>query len=224
MRKRFIKIYCCVITVALIAAAVWGILAKGTYTDVTSEENYLDEFMVAEMSEASCAIACEDMYSTLNDSPIIIQVTEAGEIEHLFNQSQQPVIVSKVFRGEGINEGDEIYLTSDRWSIILNDSLRSLERGFVNVLKEGATYLAFISTKVAESNDKPVYMLSEVENVAPVFCYEDSQNVIISVPLDNTYVPYKEVQNNEFFVTSQESLDMILALKAEFIQKYPMSE
>lgn len=224
MRKRFIKLYCCVIAFAVIAAAAWGISAKGTYTDVTSEDNYLDEFMVAEMSEASCAIACEDMYSTLDDSPIIIQVTDAGEIEHLFNQSQQPVTVSKVFKGSGINEGDEIYLTSDRWRIIYNDSLHSIERGFVNILKEGMSYLVFISAKVAESNDKPVYMLSDVENVAPVFCYEDVQNVIIPVPLENTYVPYKEVQNNEFFVTSQESLDMILALKNEFVQKYPMSE
>lgn len=65
---------------------------------------------------------------------------------------------------------------------------------------------------------------SSVSIVAPVFCYEDSQNVILPVPSGNTYVPYKEVQGNEFFVTSQESLDMILALKDEFIQKYPMSE
>ena len=70
----------------------------------------------------------------------------------------------------------------------------------------------------------PVYSLNSVSIVAPVFCYEYSQNVILPVPSGNTYVPYKEVQGNEFFVTSQESLDMILALKDEFIQKYPMSE
>ena len=84
--------------------------------------------------------------------------------------------------------------------------------------------MAFISAKVAESNGRPVYMLSDVENVAPVFCYEDAQNVIVPVPLGNTYVQYSDVRDNEFFVTSQESLDMILGLKDEFIQKYPISK
>ena len=228
MRKRLIKIYCCAIALAVIAAAAWGISARGSYTDVTSEAGYLDGFVVAEMSEASCAVACEDMYASLDDSPVIVQVTCTGDIEHLFAASQQSVVVDKVFKGEGLSEGDEIYLTSSRWRVIYRDSymdsLHAIERGFVNILKQDEKYLAFISAKVAESDGRPVYMLSDVENVAPVFCYEDAQNVIAPVPLGNTYVPYSDVRDNEFFVTSQESLDMILGLKDEFIQKYPISK
>ena len=48
--------------------------------------------------------------------------------------------------------------------------------------------------------------------------------MIVPVPLGNTYVPYSDVRDNEFFVTSQESLDMILGLKDEYIQKYPISK
>ena len=224
MRKRVIKIYCCVIAVAVIAAAAWGISAKGTHTDWSGEENYLDSFDVAEMLETTCVRACESMRENLDDSPVIAQVTFTGDVEHLFHVSRQPVTVSKVFKGEALSEGDEIYLTSSSWRLLVNSSFRAIERGYVNIMKPGAEYLVFITEQVGESNDVPVYSLNSVSIVAPVFCYEDSQNVILPVPSGNTYVPYKEVQGNEFFVTSQESLDMILALKDEFIQKYPMSE
>lgn len=224
MRKHFIKIYCCVIAVAVMAAAAWGISAKESYTDWPSEENYLDSFDVAEMLETTCARSCESMRENLDDSPIIAQVTCTGDVEHLFYASQQPVTVSKVFKGENLSEGDEIYLTSSSWCLLVENNFHAIERGYVNIMKSGAEYLVFVTEQVGESNDVPVYSLNSVSIVAPVFCYEDIQNVIIPVPIENTYVPYKEVQNNEFFVTSQESLDMILALKNEFVQKYPMSE
>lgn len=224
MRKHFIKIYCCVIAVAVIATAAWGISAKESYTDWPSEENYLDSFDVAEMLETTCVRACESMRENLDDSPIIAQVTCTGDVEHLFYASQQPVTVSKVFKGENLSEGDEIYLTSSSWCLLVENNFHAIERGYVNIMKSGAEYLVFVTEQVGESNDVPVYSLNSVSIVAPVFCYEDVQNVIIPVPIENTYVPYKEVQNNEFFVTSQESLDMILALKNEFVQKYPMSE
>ena len=224
MRKHFIKIYCCVIAVAVIATAAWGISAKESYTDWPSEENYLDSFDVAEMLETTCVRSCESMRENLDDSPIIAQVTCTGDVEHLFYASQQPVTVSKVFKGENLSEGDEIYLTSSSWCLLVENNFHAIERGYVNIMKSGAEYLVFVTEQVGESNDVPVYSLNSVSIVAPVFCYEDSQNVILPVPSGNTYVPYKEVQDNEFFVTSQESLDMILALKDEFIRKYPMSE
>ena len=224
MRKRFVRIYCCVIAIAVIAAAAWGISAKGSYTDWSSEENYLDNFDVAEMLDTTCATSCESMRANLDDSPIIAQVKCTGDIEHLFYISQQPVTISKIFKGDGLSKGNEIYLASNSWCLLVEQNFRAIERGYVNVMKPGSEYLVFISQQVGDSNGTPVYLLNHVSIVAPVFSYEDVQNVIIPVPSDNTYVPYKEVQNNEFFVTSHESLDMILALKKEFIQKYPMSE
>lgn len=228
MRKRFRIIYCCVIALAVIATAAWGISERGTYTDVTSDENYLDNFVVAEMVDTTCAMSCEIMRESLDDSPIIAQVTCTGDVEHLFYASQQPVTISKVFKGEGLREGNEIYLTSRRWRLLVQEDFRAIERGFVNVMKPGAEYLVFITEQVGASCGLPVYSLDEVSSTmtmfAPVFCYEDSQNVVIPVPQDNTYVPYSEVKNNEFFVTSQEGMDIILALKAELIGKYPMSE
>ena len=169
MRKRVIKIYCCVIAVAVIAAAAWGISAKGTHTDWSGEENYLDSFDVAEMLETTCVRACESMRENLDDSPVIAQVTFTGDIEHLFYVSRQPVTVSKVFRGEALSEGYEIYLTSSSWRLLVNSSFRAIERGYVNIMKPGAEYLVFITEQVGESNDVPVYSLNSVSIVAPCF-------------------------------------------------------
>lgn len=212
------------IAVAVIAAAAWGISAKASYTDWSGEENYLDSFDVAEMLETTCVRACESMRENLDASPVIAQVTCTRDVEHLFYVSRQPVTVSKVFKGEALSEGDEIYLTSSSWRLLVVNSFRAIERGYVNIMKPGGGISGVYHGASGRSNDVPVYSLNSVSIVAPVFCYEDSQNVILPVPSGNTYVPYKEVQGNEFFVTSQESLDMILALKDEFIQKYPMSE
>ena len=169
MRKRVIKIYCCVIAVAVIAAAAWGISAKASYTDWSAEENYLDSFDVAEMLETTCVRACESMRENLDASPAIAQVTCTGDVEHLFHVSRQPVTVSKVFRGEALSEGYEIYLTSSSWRLLVNSSFRAIERGYVNIMKPGAEYLVFITEQVGESNDVPVYSLNSVSIVAPCF-------------------------------------------------------
>ena len=169
MRKRVIKIYCCVIAVAVIAAAAWGISAKASYTDWSGEENYLDSFDVAEMLETTCVRACESMRENLDASPVIAQMTCTGDVEHLFHVSRQPVTVSKVFKGEALSEGDEIYLTSSSWRLLVNSSFRAIERGYVNIMKPGAEYLVFITEQVGESNDVPVYSLNSVSIVAPCF-------------------------------------------------------
>jgi hypothetical protein len=60
--------------------------------------------------------------------------------------------------------------------------------------------------------------------IAPVFCYEEHQNVIIPTSGDSTYVPYKEVMDNEFFVTSEETLQVMNALKNQMLSLYPRDE
>ena len=138
------------IAVAVIAAAAWGISAKASYTDWSGEENYLDSFDVAEMLETTCVRACESMRENLDASPVIAQVTFTGDVEHLFHVSRQPVTVSKVFRGEALSEGDEIYLTSS-WRLLVNSSFRAIERGYVNIMKPGAEYLVFITEQAGEA-------------------------------------------------------------------------
>lgn len=65
-----------------------------------------------------------------------------------------------------------------------------------------------------------VYDDSRVSTV-PVFCYEERQNVVIPLTENPTYVPYKDVKGNEFFVTSEEGLKMLEESKARLLSLYP---
>mgnify|MGYP007025194961 FL=1 len=56
----------------------------------------------------------------------------------------------------------------------------------------------------------------------PVFCYEDIENKIVPVGEENTYVPYKDVKENEFFCTSEEGMKAWQDLKKNMLDRYPI--
>lgn len=57
--------------------------------------------------------------------------------------------------------------------------------------------------------------------IVPVFCYEKCQNAVILITGDTTYVSYKDVADNEFFVASEGALQMVENLKEQMLQLYP---
>ena len=216
----------CFILITLMCCVALGIYSKTTYTNITSKDNYLDDFLVAEIIEEVSANTCEGLMNTLPTAPIIVSVSPIDNIEHLFGQSQQRVKIVKVFKGNELCEGDEIYITSDRWSVIIRDNSKKIERGFVNILKRGENYLAFLDTMLPQrEEDTPVYKLYNSTRISPVFCYNSLENTLIAPnSSDTTYVNYYLVSNNEFFATSQESLEPILQLKKYMIERYPLKE
>ena len=54
-----------------------------------------------------------------------------------------------------------------------------------------------------------------------VFCYEERQSVIMPTSGDSTYVLYKDVMDNEFFSSLEETLQMMEALKSQMLSLYP---
>ena len=56
--------------------------------------------------------------------------------------------------------------------------------------------------------------------IAPVFCYEERQNMVIPLLDETTYVPYKDVMDNKFFVTSEEALRIMTSLKDQMTALY----
>lgn len=92
------------------------------------------------------------------------------------------------------------------------------------MLEAGTEYLVFVEDVLEDlRGDLPalkVYDDGRVSTV-PVFCYEERQNVVIPLTEDPTYVPYKGVKGNEFFVTSEEGLKMLEESKARLLSLYP---
>lgn len=232
-----------IVTVCVVlAAGVFGVVKRQTYTDITKEENYLDKLQVALFPEDMLENTCKIMEKNVEDAPIIFKGEPSGEIEHLFQTGRQKMKVVQVYKGDTIKSGDEIYVYSERWQLCLGEEPESVERGFINVMKEGKEYLVFLSKQMEEHYlDIPVYKTYQPgdmdENkgevgtasyedfmIAPVFCYENMEhNIPTLVNDENTYVPYSEVRDNEFFGMNENSYVLWEQLKERVLEKYKLS-
>lgn len=207
----------------VIGFVVFGWINRQSYTDITSQPNYLEQFQVAELSETQCLSVCPRMAESLLDSPVILQVTPVGELEPHFNMSLLPLRVEAVYAGEDlVSTGDEIWLKL-KGLIIEQEGGRYAEFTFVNLPKEEREYLIFLSDQVISDKGRRIFSYPEtyMVSIAPVFCYEDISNVVVPVGESNTYVPYSQVADNEFFAASQTGLDAMLELKAAMLARYP---
>ncbi len=219
MRKYFPAFFTVCVFLAVMA---FGIMKKQTYTDLAEQENYLEKLQVAELTENIAGKECAAMQQSLPGAAIILRVEVTGEIEHLFQVDRQKAVIKKVYAGSGLEEGEEIYIFSGHWQLSLDGNPDSLERGFVNIMKAGTEYLVF-ADELIESEETEMLSVKLYDDfyIAPVFCYEKCQNAVIPITGDTTYVSYKDVADNEFFVASEGALQMVENLKEQMLQLYP---
>lgn len=222
MRRKLLLIFpVCV----FLAAMAFGIVKRQTYTDLVKQENYLEQLQVAEFPEKLAENACGAMRQSLPDAEIILRVEVTGEIEHLFGVDRQKAVIREVYAGDGLEAGEEIYIFSRHWHLDLYGKEDALARGFVNIMEVGTEYLVF-AEDVSEDwkTDTPLVKVYDDFLITPVFCYEEHHNVIMPIPDDSTYVSYKDVMDNEFFVESEETLQMFEKLKSEMLSLYARGE
>jgi hypothetical protein len=200
----------------------FGITNRGSFTDLTSREDYLSLLSVAELSGGFAKAEVTALKEELPSCRYIFSAVPAGDLESTFHTCRQKIHIKQVFEG-GIMPGDEAYVTTERWSIDLDVDapVRSISRGFVNILQPDKEYLIFCNEKITQGDDIPVYRLYEGTVIAPVFCYEEIENVIVP-PMDGEsfYVPYEQVKENEFFGCDEEALDAWNDLKGTMLQLY----
>lgn len=219
MRQKLLLFFTICVFLAMMA---FGIVKKQTYTDLVKQENYLAQIQVAELTESIAEKECAAMYQTLPDSAIILRVEVAGEIEHLFQVDRQKAVIQNVYAGNKLEKGEEIYIFSEHWQLALDGNPDSIERGFVNIMEVGMEYLVFAEDASEDiETGIPSVKLNDNFYITPVFCYEEHQNAIIPISGDTTYISYKDVMDNEFFVASEETLQMIETLKNQMLSLYP---
>lgn len=222
MRRKILWLFTACIYLGVLA---FGIVKRQTYTDLSSQENYLSQIQVGELPESTGEQVCAAMCQELPDSAIILRVKVTGDIEHLYHVDRQRAVVQEVYAGDGPDQGDEVYIFSNHWCLILDGNPDALQRGFVNIMKVGSEYLVFAEDIVEDwQGGIPSVKVYDDFVIAPVFCYEDRQNVIIPISSGATYVPYEAVKDNEFFVTSEKTLQSISALKEQMLVLYPRAD
>lgn len=215
-----------------VAAGIYGGYTRTTLTDYTSGENWKDNFMVAGIMSGTGMDNCEVMREYLPKASYILRVEVLEDLEVLFGEAQQKVVVKQVYAGEGLEVGQKIYLSHSGWSISFVEPY-SIERQFVNIMDVGREYLVFVSGEMdVLDSSLPVYrccngFIPEAREpipftITPVFCYDHRDNVPLQ-PTGNygTYVPYAQAKDNEFFGVGPEMVEAWEQLKAEMLQKYP---
>lgn len=219
MRQRLLLFFTICI---LLAVVTFGIVKKLTYTDLARQENYLAQLQVAELTEGIAEQECSVMSQSLPDSAIILRVEVTGEIEHLFQVDRQRAVIQEVYTGNGLEAGEEIYVFSRHWQLVIDGNPNAIERGFVNIMEVGTEYLIFAEA-VSEDMETGMVSIKLYDDfyITPVFCYDDRQNKIMPISGDTTYVSYKDVMHNEFFATSEETLQIMETLKSQMLSLFP---
>lgn len=208
----------------LAGCACFGVVKRGTYTDITRDNTYLDEIHVAQIPEELCVSECERLAEELPSVSEVVRVTPLKGVEHLAGTSRQLVRVDEVYQGTALEEGEEIYVTFYRWSLSLSDEPFSIERGFVNVMDTEEAYLLFLEGQADGLGEQtPVYRLYGESVIAPVFSYKEHDDRSADMVLGSTYVLYGQVRENEFFGVSQAALDALAELKRKMLERYSFS-
>jgi hypothetical protein len=157
----------------------------------------------------------------LPDSSIIIKIEATGEIIHEYYQNIQRVKVLKVYKGEDIYEGNEIFIVQGMDQYDFNEMCH--HTGFVNHCKSGQEYLVFIENRIdgVQKRIDPLYQVASFL-ITPIFSYTPVNHVIVDgVTIDDYYVSYKDIKNNHFFAGDQQALDNWLNLNELMTSKYP---
>lgn len=223
MKQRFLLF---LTTGVLLAAMVFGMIKRQTYTDVLKQENYLEQMEIAELPERMADFTCSFMSQGMPKAPIILRVEVTGEIDYRMHAGRQKAVIRQIYAGEEPKIGEEIYLYSERWHFEFNREPVAISTGFVNILEVGTEYLVF-ADEVFEDWETGLSVVRVYDGdfvITPVFCYEERQNVVLPTSGDTTYVPYKDVRNNEFFATSEEAMQKIVQMKKQMLSLYPRGE
>lgn len=213
--------------------AIWGLCQKQTYTNLLSQPEALNMLRVAEFPEALVPTMAEQALKELPESPIIIRATAMAEKDYLFSLNLQKVSVQQVYRGEGIEPGDEVQIALNTKFTINAQTIEGMvadekiaELHFVNEMEEGKDYLIFLEKKIDpldKRKQQAIYRVVE-SVITPVFGYEERENKIVDVSKSiSTYIDYELVKDNEFFVTSQKTLDGFMELKKQLLAQFPKS-
>ncbi len=169
----------------------------------------------------------EDMEGTYeSSSSYILKVKCTKDTEFDYQTCTEYGQVEKIFKGDGeLKVGDNIVMNFGGYYLFTQETgvaagIDAVSTGFVNFMKPGREYLVFIKEKVeTELYDYDVYDI-EGFTIAPIFCYEDFDNVIVPKKRSDHAVPYELVKDNEVFMETEELEKEYYDFKYRIIGKF----
>ncbi len=214
--KRIVVI---IVAASLVLAAGIGGYKKQSYTDINEWEDRMDYFRVAVIDDELVEGAISRMAEELDNSRNIWLVRACGEVQYDFKIRKQLVEIEKVYKGEGVAEGEKVNVAY--FGLITYFDDMTMNMGFVNFLQEGKEYLIFLEGETAGPWEEP-YRVFEFNDylILPMFCLERMEERIPVTSEDEYYVDYAEVAGNEFFFKEEKSFLAMNAWKAKLLERY----
>lgn len=220
------------ITLFMIVA---GVLQRNSYTNVEASGEIWNRLEVFPAADSVLDPMLSDMEAVENMSVAILKVTAVEDIDFMAKQTRQKVRVDRVFLnqlGDDICEGDEIFVACSSNLVFFQDpdpvtgerpDYLLCNTGFVNFMKVGDEYLVFLESHIENITDEDTEAFFTTNTMMmPVYAYKDAENFVISkwVNEETRSVPYSEVENNEFFVQSEEAYLKLQYAKHALLEKY----
>ncbi|MCI9369676.1 MAG: hypothetical protein HFH65_05045 [Lachnospiraceae bacterium] len=223
--------YVLVITLIIVFVSMGiGIYCKSFYMDFNKEKHALDNFAVALISDNFFESQLQHMEENLDASNIILAVQCEDTFHYRYSCVTQKVKIVSVFKGENLKEGDVFEVARAATLLSLNEDalfnkMPLINMGYINEMIPGKTYLIFLDRKLETYSERDIiYTQSDSFILAPIFCYENITNIPQN-PEDefSTYINYKKVKNNEFFIMSEESNEKVALMKDKLFSKYKLN-
>ena len=166
----------------------------------------------------------EGIRAVLDDAQYVVLAKGKGKAKALGETLQQEIYVEKVLKGDNKWQGKDIKVVSTKMNVWM-PKRKKLTGGlglFVNLMEEGEEYLVFLNPVKLEGKDyENVAYLADYEDV-PYFNLADKENKIAKPEekdgMECRY--YKDVKDNEFFVSDEVALNKLLEIKQEYLEKY----
>lgn len=209
-RKKLIMFFAA--AAVLTAAVVIGLKFRNNHRKIVDydSETPLENVYITQLYFNDILTEESDLYTRYKESSeyiLKIRCTKSAKFDYQSCLEYGEVV--KVFKDNGdITVGDNIVMDRSGYRLFteeggITDGIDSANMGFVNLMKQDKEYLVFIKGKLTtELYDHDIYTI-DGWTIAPIFCYEDMNNVIVDS--DKGYsAEYKLVKENEgFFLTKE---------------------
>ena len=218
----------------------FGLVNRSGYTDANRDRKLMELAYTSALSDETLKMSLARLESgdpnngvpALLDAPNILAVRCEALSTFRYRSMTQKVSVVKVFRSESLSPGDKLEVVRSRGVSSMEDRYAQPELrgrcgisfGYVNEMIPGKTYLVFLDHEIDSARDESIwYFLDNL--VTAQFCYEEIPNKPVELISEEVHAAYyADIRENEFFLTSEEAIERMLALKTSLLQKFPLQD
>ncbi len=215
------KIIWTITAVIVLAAVVFGIITRLSYSNNLNSPEARDEATFSELVE-NVPKKKTDILNNLMKSEIIVKAEATGEALSENDSLRFTLKVTEVYKGN-VALGEEIYLYSPNFFRCLRGEkeLRVLQQSVVSPVMQGKEYLIFAKEKeFDEIYSKTVKVRTFLyQNMRyPYFPVEESEKYEIFDKPASEY-RFKDFKNSDYIFISEKQKDAVLELRKAAFEK-----